>query len=230
MILNAWSSCLLNRIEHSFIFSLLIELRYYLTRFCWIGPILIEDYHLIEKLAYFDRERIPECVVHARGASAKGFFEATHNVSHLACADFLRVPRIQTSVIVQFSTVIHEFGSPETLRNPRGFALKFYTREVTILSCVCYPLNVVDCESCLSCVFCWITCYLVFVHAESLILVFLFYLFLTITNLMPHYMLFSYPTKFGLLLYRLILLCPVIYLFIYLFISILPVFLWICVQ
>ncbi|KAM0942118.1 putative catalase [Dioscorea sansibarensis] len=93
------------------------------------GPILIEDYHLIEKLAYFDRERIPECVVHARGASAKGFFEATHNVSHLACADFLRVPGIQTSVIVQFSTVIHECGSPETLRNPRGFALKFYTRE-----------------------------------------------------------------------------------------------------
>nr|GMD56047.1 catalase isozyme 2 [Ipomoea batatas] len=68
------------------------------------GPILLEDYHLVEKLANFDRERIPERVVHARGASAKGFFE--------------------------FSTVIHERGSPETLRDPRGFAVKFYTREV----------------------------------------------------------------------------------------------------
>ncbi|KAK8353958.1 hypothetical protein V6Z12_A05G192000 [Gossypium hirsutum] len=73
------------------------------------GPILLEDYHLVEKLANFDRERIPERVVHARGASAKGFFE--------------------TPVIVRFSTVIHERGSPETLRDPCGFAVKFYTRE-----------------------------------------------------------------------------------------------------
>ncbi|KAG0460694.1 hypothetical protein HPP92_020991 [Vanilla planifolia] len=93
------------------------------------GPILLEDYHLIEKLAQFDRERIPERVVHARGASAKGFFEVTHDVSHLTCADFLRAPGVQTPVIVRFSTVIHERGSPETLRDPRGFAVKFYTRE-----------------------------------------------------------------------------------------------------
>ena len=77
----------------------------------------------------FDRERIPERVVHARGASAKGFFEVTHDVSHLPCADFLRAPGVQTPVIVRFSTVIHERGSPETLRDPRGFAVKFYTRE-----------------------------------------------------------------------------------------------------
>ena len=94
------------------------------------GPILLEDYHLIEKLAQFDRERIPERVVHARGASAKGFFEVTHDVSHLTCADFLRAPGVQTPVIVRFSTVVHERGSPETLRDPRGFAVKFYTREV----------------------------------------------------------------------------------------------------
>lgn len=94
------------------------------------GPILLEDYHLVEKLANFDRERIPERVVHARGASAKGFFEATHDISHLTCADFLRAPGVQTPVIVRFSTVIHERGSPETLRDPRGFAVKFYTREV----------------------------------------------------------------------------------------------------
>lgn len=94
------------------------------------GPILIEDYHLVEKLANFDRERIPERVVHARGASAKGYFEVTHDISHLTCADFLRAPGVQTPVIVRFSTVIHERGSPETLRDPRGFAVKFYTREV----------------------------------------------------------------------------------------------------
>ncbi|TYH10730.1 hypothetical protein ES288_A07G200400v1 [Gossypium darwinii] len=69
--------------------------------------------------ANFDRERIPERVVHARGASAKGFFEVTHDISHLTCADFLRGPGVQTPLIVRFSTVIHE----------RGFAVKFYTRE-----------------------------------------------------------------------------------------------------
>ena len=83
----------------------------------------------MEKLAQFDRERIPERVVHARGMSAKGFFEVTHDISHLTCADFLRAPGVQTPLIVRFSTVIHERGSPETLRDPRGFAVKFYTRE-----------------------------------------------------------------------------------------------------
>jgi catalase len=67
--------------------------------------------------------------VHARGAAAKGFFEVTHDVSGLTCADFLRAPGVQTPVIVRFSTVVHERGSPETLRDPRGFAVKFYTRE-----------------------------------------------------------------------------------------------------
>jgi catalase len=93
------------------------------------GPILLEDYHLIEKIATWTHERIPERVVHARGASAKGFFEVTHDITHLTCADFLRAPGVQTPVIVRFSTVIHERGSPETLRDPRGFAVKFYTRE-----------------------------------------------------------------------------------------------------
>lgn len=93
------------------------------------GPVLLEDYQVIEKLSIFDRERIPERVVHARGASAKGFFEVTHDVTNLTCADFLRAPGVQTPVIVRFSTVIHERGSPETIRDPRGFATKFYTRE-----------------------------------------------------------------------------------------------------
>lgn len=131
----------------------------------------LADYHLVEKIANFDRERIPERVVHARGASAKGFFEVsiqhpscniysgreranmggkggfvrklgmnrgitlcgaaqvTHDISHLTCADFLRAPGVQTPVAVRFSTVIHERGSPESIRDPRGFAVKFYTRE-----------------------------------------------------------------------------------------------------
>ncbi|PSR99514.1 Catalase [Actinidia chinensis var. chinensis] len=93
------------------------------------GPILLEHYHLLEKLANFDRERIPERVVHARGASAKGYFEVTHNISHLTFANFLRAPGVQTPVIVRFSTVVNERGSPETLRDPRGFAVKFYTNE-----------------------------------------------------------------------------------------------------
>nr|QFR98607.1 catalase [Chlamydomonas sp. ICE-L] len=93
------------------------------------GPILLEDYHLVEKLAQFDRERIPERVVHARGAVGKGFFEVTHDISGITCADFLRAPGVQTPIIARFSTVVHERGSPETLRDPRGFAVKFYTRE-----------------------------------------------------------------------------------------------------
>ena len=55
--------------------------------------------------------------------------QVTHDISHLSCADVFRAPGVQTPVIVRFSTVIHERGSPETLRDPRGFAVKFYTRE-----------------------------------------------------------------------------------------------------
>lgn len=93
------------------------------------GPVLLEDYPLVEKLAQFARERIPERVVHARGASAKGMFKVTHDISHLTCANLFRAPGVETPVIVRFSTVIHERGSPETIRDPRGFAVKFYTRE-----------------------------------------------------------------------------------------------------
>nr|QCF46606.1 catalase [Pohlia nutans] len=93
------------------------------------GPVLLEDYHLVEKIANFHRERIPERIVHARGAGAKGYFEVTHDITHLTCADFLRGVGVQTPLIARFSTVIHEKGSPETLPDPRGFAVKFYTRE-----------------------------------------------------------------------------------------------------
>uniref|UniRef100_A0A7S0ZLG9 Catalase n=1 Tax=Timspurckia oligopyrenoides TaxID=708627 RepID=A0A7S0ZLG9_9RHOD len=93
------------------------------------GPLLLEDYHLLEKLANFDRERIPERVVHARGATAKGFFETTADISNLTCADLFRGVGVKTPVALRFSTVIHSRHSPESLRDPRGFAVKFYTRE-----------------------------------------------------------------------------------------------------
>jgi catalase len=60
----------------------------------------LEDYHLVEKLAQFDRERIPERVVHARGATAKGYFEVTHDVSSLTCADLFRAVGVQTYVVL----------------------------------------------------------------------------------------------------------------------------------
>ncbi|RXM39427.1 catalase [Chryseobacterium sp. CH21] len=91
------------------------------------GPVLLEDIHLIEKLAAFDRERIPERVVHARGAGAIGEFVADADFSDVTSADFLSKAGKKTPVLVRFSTVVHQQGSPETYRDPRGFAVKFYT-------------------------------------------------------------------------------------------------------
>jgi len=93
------------------------------------GPVLIEDYHLIEKLAHFDRERIPERVVHARGAGAHGVFVTTKSMTDYTKANFLQTEGKETDVFVRFSTVIHGQGSPETARDPRGFSTKFYTEE-----------------------------------------------------------------------------------------------------
>ncbi len=93
------------------------------------GPVLLQDIHLIEKLAAFDRERIPERVVHARGAGAYGEFESYNNFSKFTRAAFLNQKGKKTPVFVRFSTVIHQSGSPEIARDPRGFATKFYTEE-----------------------------------------------------------------------------------------------------
>ncbi|RJG25642.1 catalase [Paenibacillus thiaminolyticus] len=93
------------------------------------GPVLLEDYHLIEKLAHFDRERIPERVVHARGAGAFGVFKPCRSMAKYTRAAFLQDPEAETPVFVRFSTVIHGGTSPETVRDPRGFAVKFYTTE-----------------------------------------------------------------------------------------------------
>ncbi|MDF2835394.1 MAG: catalase [Paenibacillus sp.] len=93
------------------------------------GPTLLEDYHLLEKLGHFDRERIPERVVHARGAGAHGVFVTESSMSEHTKAQFLQAEGTETPVFVRFSTVIHGTGSPETSRDPRGFAVKFYTQE-----------------------------------------------------------------------------------------------------
>lgn len=91
------------------------------------GPVLLEDMFLIEKLARFDRERIPERVVHARGVGAQDVFVTTGDLSRYTKASLFAAPGKQTPVFVRFSTVMNFKGSPEAARDPRGFAVKFYT-------------------------------------------------------------------------------------------------------
>ncbi|MGV9408653.1 catalase [Nocardia sp. NPDC003693] len=92
------------------------------------GPILLHDAYLIEKMAQFNRERVPERQPHAKGGGAFGVFEVTRDVSAFTRADFLQ-PGKKTEVLARFSTVAGERGSPDTWRDPRGFALKFYTEQ-----------------------------------------------------------------------------------------------------
>ncbi|MET7302417.1 catalase [Embleya sp. NPDC005575] len=93
------------------------------------GPLLLQDQYLIEKLARFNRERIPERVVHARGSGAFGYFEVTADVSRFTRAHFLAEPGRRTEVFTRFSTVAGNLGSADAVRDPRGFAVKFYTEE-----------------------------------------------------------------------------------------------------
>jgi catalase len=93
------------------------------------GPILLQDFHLIDKLAHFDRERIPERVVHAKGAGAHGYFEVTQDITQYTKAKLFSGVGRRTPVLVRFSTVGGEKGSADTERDPRGFAIKFYTEE-----------------------------------------------------------------------------------------------------
>ena len=93
------------------------------------GPTLLEDFHLREKITRFDHERIPERVVHARGSGAHGTFRVYESLADLTRADFLCDPTIETPVFVRFSTVQGSRGSADTVRDVRGFATKFYTRE-----------------------------------------------------------------------------------------------------
>jgi len=93
------------------------------------GPVLMQDQHLIEKLAHFNRERIPERVVHAKGSAAYGHFEVTRDVTRWTRARFLSQVGKRTEVFARFSTVAGEKGSADTVRDPRGFAVKFYTED-----------------------------------------------------------------------------------------------------
>ncbi len=93
------------------------------------GPILLQDHYLIQKMAQFNRERVPERVVHAKGGGAHGFFEVTADVTQYTKAAFLNKVGKKTPLFIRFSTVAGELGSPDTARDPRGFAMKFYTEE-----------------------------------------------------------------------------------------------------
>ncbi len=98
------------------------------------GPTVLENYQFLEKISHFDRERVPERVVHARGAGAHGYFEAYGTIGNEPASKYTRAKLFQekgkqTPCFVRFSTVTHGGHSPETLRDPRGFAIKFYTED-----------------------------------------------------------------------------------------------------
>ena len=93
------------------------------------GPVLIQDYQLLEKLAHFDRERIPERVVHAKGAGAKGVFKVTHDMSAYTKADLFNGDGKETPLAIRISQVAGELRYPDTIRDVRGFAVKFYTEQ-----------------------------------------------------------------------------------------------------
>jgi catalase len=93
------------------------------------GPTLLQDFQFIEKIAHFDRERIPERVVHAKGAGAFGYFQVYKSMANYTKAKFLQDPNKKTPVFVRFSTVAGGRGSADSVRDVRGFATKFYTEE-----------------------------------------------------------------------------------------------------
>jgi catalase len=93
------------------------------------GPLLLDDFHLIEKLAHFNRENIPERRVHAKGSGAYGTFTVNRDITHYTSAKLFEQIGKQTDTFLRFSTVGGERGSADTERDPRGFAVKFYTEE-----------------------------------------------------------------------------------------------------
>ncbi len=93
------------------------------------GPILLQDYFLHEKMAHFNRERIPERIVHAKGTGAFGKFTVTHDITRYSKAQIFSKIGNECRIFIRFSTVGGEKGSADTERDPRGFAIKFYTEE-----------------------------------------------------------------------------------------------------
>jgi catalase len=92
------------------------------------GPLLLQDHYLIQKMAHFNRERVPERVVHAKGGGAHGILQITEDVSQFTKAGLFQKGK-ETPLFLRFSSVAGELGSPDTQRDPRGFAIKFYTEE-----------------------------------------------------------------------------------------------------
>ncbi|CAG9823809.1 unnamed protein product [Phaedon cochleariae] len=93
------------------------------------GPIPLTDHNLLQQLSHFHRERIPERVVHAKGAGAFGYFEVTHDITHLTVSKVFESIGKKTPIAVRFSQVAGNLGAADTVRDPRGFALKFYSEE-----------------------------------------------------------------------------------------------------
>jgi catalase len=93
------------------------------------GATLLEDFILREKITHFDHERIPERIVHARGAAAHGYFQVYKSIAQFTKAGFLTDPSLRTPVFVRFSTVAGSRGSTDLARDVRGFSVKFYTEE-----------------------------------------------------------------------------------------------------
>ena len=93
------------------------------------GPTALHDHYVVQKMQHFNRERVPERVVHAKGSGAHGFFEVTDDVTWFTRADFISEVGRRTPMFARFSTVAGEQGYADTVRDPRGFALKFYTEE-----------------------------------------------------------------------------------------------------
>ncbi|KJE91509.1 catalase HPII [Capsaspora owczarzaki ATCC 30864] len=93
------------------------------------GPVQIEDFHLREKITHFDHERIPERVVHARGSSARGYFELKESLSDVTQAAFLTDKSVRTPILVRYSQVLAGRNGPDMTRDIRGFAIRFYTSE-----------------------------------------------------------------------------------------------------
>ncbi|MXV18980.1 catalase [Deinococcus xianganensis] len=93
------------------------------------GPVLLQDWHLLERMAHFNRERVPERVVHAKGSGAFGTFRVTRAIPELTVAKLFQKEGIECRMLARFSTVAGERGFADTVRDPRGFALKFYTED-----------------------------------------------------------------------------------------------------
>ncbi|VDI25065.1 catalase, partial [Mytilus galloprovincialis] len=93
------------------------------------GPVLLQDFVFTDEMAHFNRERIPERVVHAKGAGAFGYFECTHDISKYCKAKPFEFVGKKTPLGVRFSTVGGESGSADSARDPRGFAVKMYTED-----------------------------------------------------------------------------------------------------